>query len=486
MIVRIGRILAVAVIVVLTGAAPAFAPSHPQRAPRCGGFHPTIIGTQGPDRLDGTPERDVIAGRGGADTILGLEGHDVLCGGADADEIRGGAGADVVWGGRGEDFLAGGDGHDDLLGGRRLDLLEGGKGDDGLFPGLGGAKAIGEVGSDLFVPESGVSLMHGMNGRDVLSFLFSDQPVRLDLGEGAGSAEGPVVLEEIDEVVGSRFSDRLIGGPGPESLMAGGGVDVVRGRGGSDRLEGGSGSDRLQGGVGQDWAIFESSAHGVRANLAEGFAVGDGRDVLVDVENLSGSRLDDVLLGTEQRNLLFSGDGADRLFGRAGDDHLWSGDLGHPGAAGDRNRGGPGSDDCEPDGDSTCESISHGDPAYILFIGRPRPGYVHVREDVLRLGGEAQGFLLGLNSVQLAIRRLTPNGCWWWRPAASEMVRGPCNAPLRFEARYRPNEDRWFYRVPGEALPSGQYTAQLSGNREEWISDEVNFAVAPRAARLSG
>ncbi len=63
---------------------------------RCLGRKATIVGTQGPDELTGTPHRDVIAALGGKDEVRGLGGADLICGGKGKDALHGGAGRDRV------------------------------------------------------------------------------------------------------------------------------------------------------------------------------------------------------------------------------------------------------------------------------------------------------------------------------------------------------------------------------------------------------
>jgi uncharacterized delta-60 repeat protein len=63
---------------------------------RCLGHKATIVGTQGPDELTGTPHRDVIAALGGKDKVRGLGGPDVICGGKGQDALLGGPGRDEV------------------------------------------------------------------------------------------------------------------------------------------------------------------------------------------------------------------------------------------------------------------------------------------------------------------------------------------------------------------------------------------------------
>lgn len=56
----------------------------------------TIVGTDGPDRLRGTPESDVICGFGHRDRIAGGSGPDVLRGGSGKDRLLGGGGFDAM------------------------------------------------------------------------------------------------------------------------------------------------------------------------------------------------------------------------------------------------------------------------------------------------------------------------------------------------------------------------------------------------------
>ena len=99
----------------------------PDWAPGC-----SITGTDGPDVLDGTPERDFICGGAGDDVISGLGEDDVLLGGAGDDTVNGGAGNDVVAGDIGWDQLQGGPGGDTVNGrdGGTGERLTAGHGDD--------------------------------------------------------------------------------------------------------------------------------------------------------------------------------------------------------------------------------------------------------------------------------------------------------------------------------------------------------------------
>ena len=104
---------------------------------------PIETGTRNADFFAGSPEPDLIDGRGGDDylfggyaddTLLGGAGNDTLTGSFDRDSLVGGAGDDSLAGGEDDDVLSGGAGQDTLLGDSGLragvDTLEGGGGAD--------------------------------------------------------------------------------------------------------------------------------------------------------------------------------------------------------------------------------------------------------------------------------------------------------------------------------------------------------------------
>ena len=98
-----------------------------------------------------------------------------------------------------------------------------------------------------------------------------------------------------------------------------GGADIIRGGYGDDILIGGAGGDTLDGGDDTDTASYYSSASGVIANLASG--TGSSGDALGDryiwIENLIGSRHNDVLIGDNNNNAFQALHGADASKGAA-------------------------------------------------------------------------------------------------------------------------------------------------------------------------
>ena len=105
-------------------------------------------------------------------------------------------------------------------------------------------------------------------------------------------------------------------------------------------LEGGAGANRFEGNGGSDTVSYDSSDAGVSVNLTTGAATGGHAtgDVLLDIENLTGSNFADALTGDLGNNVPMGGGDDDHLNGMAGDDRLIGG------AGNDRLEGGEGDD----------------------------------------------------------------------------------------------------------------------------------------------
>lgn len=95
--------------------------ANPPAELTCGGFRPTIVGTEDANVLVGTEGSDVIAGLGGDDIVFGLGGDDVVCGGEDDDTLKGGRGRDILYGQEGGDTLNGGAQKDRCVGDTGID-----------------------------------------------------------------------------------------------------------------------------------------------------------------------------------------------------------------------------------------------------------------------------------------------------------------------------------------------------------------------------
>ena len=295
------------------------------------------------DRVSGI--ETILAG-GGADTLAGDGGDNSLSGGAGDDSLSGGAGDDLLDGGSGADRLDGGDGTDtatyaasgagvivDLAAGTGAggdaegDRLTGvetvvGSAHDDILTGDAGANRLeGGDGDDLLAGAGGADTLIGGEGTDTADYSASEGGVAVDLASGTGlggDAEGDV-LSGIENLTGSAHDDRLTGD---------GGANVLDGGAGDDTLAGAGGADTLIGGEGADTADYSASDAGVSVDLAAGTAAGGDAegDVLSDIENLTGSDHDDLLVGDANGNLLDGRGGNDTLIGLGGADTLIGGE----------------------------------------------------------------------------------------------------------------------------------------------------------------
>jgi Ca2+-binding RTX toxin-like protein len=184
----------------------------------CFGEPVTIMGTDGDDRLLGSPDvRDVIFGGAGDDLIsssgdyfIRLEA-DLMCGGPGNDTLGGGMGDDMLRGGTGDDEVAGWHGNDIMRGGpgadrigtgayadasrTDADMLYGGPGDDSIGVDWGPDKAYGQGGDDyLGDSECSNAVLNGGRGDDSFGSYFD--------GYDGGS-----LCLDLDRIIGGNGTD---------------------------------------------------------------------------------------------------------------------------------------------------------------------------------------------------------------------------------------------------------------------------------------
>ena len=149
-----------------SGSATVTIVERPPATDRCDGLQPTLVGTEGNDKLTGTDGPDVIVGSGGNDIIKGQGGNDVLCGGDGNDTIDGQGGDDTIDGGAGNDDLRGQGGDDEIEGGTGNDRIRGEGGEDTLSGGDGDDSLLGEGGDDVLDGGAGHDSLNGGGHND--------------------------------------------------------------------------------------------------------------------------------------------------------------------------------------------------------------------------------------------------------------------------------------------------------------------------------
>lgn len=124
-----------------------------------------------------------------------------------------------------------------------------------------------------------------------------------------------------DRLHGRSGNDWLWGGVGNDKIWGDEGNDYVLGGDGNDELDGGLGTDIIDGGKGTDTVLYTQATGSVRVDLSKNQASGFlGDDTLLNVENVTGGRADDILIGNALNNVLDGGLGRDILTGGAGAD----------------------------------------------------------------------------------------------------------------------------------------------------------------------
>lgn len=168
-----------------------------------------------------------------------------------------------------------------------------------------------------------MALKQGTNGNDWLT--------------GSNDVDDLFGYDGNDLLFGNGGADNLVGGGGNDWLYGGAGNDYLFGQEGDDYLEGGAGADNIWGGLGNefghsgnDTAGYLGSPAGVFVSLYlnyRGAWWGDAEgDQLYNIENLWGSKFNDVLWGDDYGNGLKGYEGNDILRGFGGDDSIEGGD----------------------------------------------------------------------------------------------------------------------------------------------------------------
>jgi Ca2+-binding RTX toxin-like protein len=188
-------------------------------------------------------------------------------------------------------------------------------------------------------------LINGTDGWDVLDDLSHTStggtydPGTNDTINGFGGHDVIYIYNGNDTVNGGEGSDDI--------YDFGTGNDVMNGDGGNDYFFVGLGNDTVSGGEGNDTVSYRYSQQFVGLDLEGGYALSEGYDTLVSIENAWGGSGYDTLLGSSVGNELVGLDGNDWIEGRGGDDWL-RGDAGNDmldgGAGADMVWGGQGND----------------------------------------------------------------------------------------------------------------------------------------------
>jgi Ca2+-binding RTX toxin-like protein len=266
--------------------------------------------------LDHLANIEDAAGGTLGDTLIGSAGDNVFRGLAGDDSIDGLGGNDTVDYSQDQPY-------GDLVflngaGGVTVNLAAG-----SAIDGFGGTdsltnveNAIGSAFSDLFVASSAANLLNGGGGIDTVSYALAVGGItaNLDVGIGAGGDASGDSYVSIEGLIGSSFGDTLVGLAGvTNTLNSGDGDDFIYGEG-IDVVNGGAGSDVFFGGQGSALNVNLATSS---LETVWGSFVGDVMDGSASSTSLT--MVGQGLTGGANADTMTGGSGNDFVYYRAAD-----------------------------------------------------------------------------------------------------------------------------------------------------------------------
>jgi Ca2+-binding RTX toxin-like protein len=286
-----------------------------------------VVGSLYDDIIAGSDGNNVLEGRTGDDTINGCGGNDIIYGDSNSasavpefvpepslsdtniiddcdcdasnfdgstpaqsfdDTLYGAEGNDTIYGQLGDDHIAGGTGNDILQGNEGNDIIEGGDGADRIDGGLGTDFLDGGTGNDTISGGAGFDIIFGGIGSDTVDYSASPSAVTANLGQFWLNSGGDASTDLLAEIM-----TQLADGADPSTVFQS--------------------------------SLFLSflpliAADGTNTAFTLGLP-----DVIMGVENLTGSNFNDSLTGDAFANILTGNNGNDILDGMGGNDTLIGG-----------------------------------------------------------------------------------------------------------------------------------------------------------------
>ncbi|MFC6448011.1 calcium-binding protein [Shinella zoogloeoides] len=206
--------------------------------------------------------------------------------------------------------------------------INGGGGDDLIHGGAMGNRINGGAGNDTIAGGSGSDTIDGGAGTDILTYhdVGSVGGITVTMntvaasGKVTGGGVGTDTFTNVEIVQGSQWNDTFNGNAGSDRFVGMEGDDIFRGAAGTDTID-----YSYEEGNYSVWINLGSTRfEGLEANT--GLDSYNSLDVFNQIENIVGTDLDDIVMGSAGNNLLDGRGGYDVLFGGAGADTLLGGE----------------------------------------------------------------------------------------------------------------------------------------------------------------
>jgi Ca2+-binding RTX toxin-like protein len=206
-----------------------------------------IIGTNGNETINGTPNNDLILAKNGNDTVNGNGGDDCIDAGEGNDKVTTLDGSDVIYAGGGNNTVNSGGGNNAVSSGNGNDEITTGTGDDVINAGGGNNKVQAGAGTNSVTTANGNDEVTTSSGNDTIDAGGGNNKV--NAGDGTNSV---TTGNGNDEVTTGAGDDTISAGGGNNKVNAGGGMDNVTTANGNDNVDCGDGVDTAHVGGGNN------------------------------------------------------------------------------------------------------------------------------------------------------------------------------------------------------------------------------------------
>lgn len=253
----------------------------------------------GDDEVHGGLNNDTIVTGSGNSHIYTDDGDDHVTTGNGNNTISLGSGNDIVTTGSGNDTITADDGDN---------TIDAGDGNNNLTLGDGDNDVTTGSGTDVIDVGGGSNTISSGGGNDTIT--TGDGNNTIDAGEG----DNAVTVGHGNNVISA--------GSGNDTLISGDGDNIFKAGLGTNTITGGNGSNTA------DYSDITTTAISVTLMAAGPSTVtGTGlTDTLTNVQNITGSTLNDTIIGSTLANILSGGDGDDAITGGGGNDTYYGGE----------------------------------------------------------------------------------------------------------------------------------------------------------------